>query len=120
MRAFKAFISVLLLSALGVSLGGDVFANSHNRECSLTSTKSIMENSKAISAKNCDEGGQSENHCSDPCHLGQSHLGHGFFVFASVNLSLTSISASNYGVLAPSNFLDSAMLEGLQRPPRIA
>ena len=119
-KQVRLLISTLLLALFALNFGAEIFAS---RDTSFVCTDQVQSSKNQIthSSITTSDEGQKEtktSNCADPCHFGQSHVGHGAFVSGNGVLSLHPIDQIVIHQLRPQSLVDGPFLEGLRRPPR--
>ncbi len=114
MATLKTYISALLLLTFAFVLveesHGDL-SEAHIFTCEVvSSSNSILD---------CDTPEKAEpTKCSDPCHAGQAHFGHGHFLEGSAKLNILIVGPVIVDSAFSHDIFESPFLDGPRRPPR--
>lgn len=117
MKILRITISFLILSVLGLSLAAEAFSSSHHASfCEVSGSEKTLSN---VHGSDFGESHKPGEACSDPCHVGNGHFGHGSFVFFRENFALNSEVLTSFFSSHALSFT-SVAVAGLHRPPKLA
>lgn len=117
MNAFFLLVILLMLN-----IGAGAFASelpssicSEQIEATIAQDTNHSAHSHYASLKVSD---QHQSQCADPCHFGQSHIGHCSFMASSSDIRLAEAPFGNLHAFPRLVRIEEPYLDGLRRPPR--
>ncbi len=118
----QLFIVAILIGNMGLTLAADFFEKESHIAISLAEVNDFKQHQSEDkhTGVSCDSENPEKSHCSDPCHLGQPHLGHASFLCSSTHLTYALFDSGVSAFSFKQNIIDGPFLEGPRRPPKYA
>ncbi len=106
-----------MIALFGITIGSEVFAV-HSDILLCESEGHSCVGGAADHSQISESDAAHETACADPCHFGQCHFGHCSFAFGRSSWGLHALAPVVKEYFFAAWNIESALVQGLRRPPR--